>query len=73
LFYGVVQEQSSYDVVRDVSNLVDRRGIPFYITTPPLSIPSLSSLRNFSFTGASKSLPIVAPANPFLTYQTNLA
>jgi hypothetical protein len=73
LFYGVVQEQSSYDVERDVSNIVDRRGIPFYITTPPLSIPSLSSLRNFSFTGASKSLPIVAPANPFLTYQTNLA
>jgi len=72
LFYGTSKEQSKDDVERDLSNLVDRRGVPFYITTPPLkfSFPTWSS---FTFTGQPSALPVVAPPNPFLTYQTGFA
>jgi hypothetical protein len=73
LFYGTVQEQNKDDIERDVSGLVDRRGVPFYVRNPPLTF-SMPSMSSFSFTGStSTALPIVAPPNPFLTYQTKFA
>uniref|UniRef100_A0A6C0DR05 Uncharacterized protein n=1 Tax=viral metagenome TaxID=1070528 RepID=A0A6C0DR05_9ZZZZ len=73
LFYAREGEQNSEDVERDLAALVDKRGIPFYVSMPPLTL-NLTNTTNFTFGNKLRlGLPTVAPANPFTKYETSVA
>jgi hypothetical protein len=69
LFAGIKKVQTSADVLSDVENLVNTRGIPFYLDQMNfdfnLSIPEC-------IFGNCNKLPDIKPANPFSTYITSV-
>jgi hypothetical protein len=70
LFTGIQQAWTSRDVEKDVSSLVDTRGIP-HVTTEVNITDTLKSISVPSCSlGNCNTLPTVNPQNPFTAYDT---
>ena len=70
-FSGFQQAWTARDVERDVSGLVDTRGVPRYINNTPfteIAIPSIN-IPSCPF-GDCNPLPTVNPANPYLMWES---
>jgi len=71
LFTGIEQAWSSRDVERDISSLVDTRGVP-HIMQEVNVLDTLKKLPTPSCPfGNCAPLPTVNPKNPFVTYESN--
>ena len=71
-FKGWQQPWTKSDVQKDVTSLVNTRGVPFYIDQPPMEFSNPFKFDACPF-GNCNPMPVVKLRNPFEVYQTNVS
>jgi hypothetical protein len=72
LFAGIQKTQTTEDVEKDVTTLVDSRGVPFYLNSIDLFSIAMPTLPECIF-GNCNTLPAVKPMNPFTVYSSSVS
>lgn len=70
-FKGFIQPYTKNDVQKDVSSLVNTRGIPFYIDQAPLDFSTVDLSLPSCPLGNCNPMPEVKLRNPFVIYDAN--
>ena len=71
-FNGVNDNWSKFNVQSDVKQLVNTRGVPFYLDQIPIDFKTMFTIPSCPF-GNCNPLPTIKPRNPFEVYNTNMS
>ena len=72
-FSAMRKSVSTQDVEKDVSALVNTRGVPFYIDQPRFSFNDFKNINLSCPGGMCNKLPEIKPLNPFAVYSSTVS